>query len=42
MKQFNREIYFFKEFKIIHDKIVYLDRVFEMKFNFWYFYEVID
>ena len=30
---------FFKEFKRIHDKIVCLDRIFEKRFNFWYFYE---
>jgi len=24
---------------MIHDKIACLDRVFEMRFNFWYFYE---
>ena len=24
---------------MIHDKIVCLDRVFEKRFNFWYFYE---
>jgi len=39
MKQFNRGIHFFKEFKMIHDKIACLDRVFEMRFNLWYFYE---
>ena len=35
-----QRIHFFKEFKRIHDKITYLDRIFEMIFNFWYFYEL--
>ena len=39
MKQFSREIHFFKKFKMIHDKIVCLDKSFERRFNFWYFYE---
>jgi len=39
MEKFNRRIYFFKEFKMIHDKIACLDRVLERRFNFWYFYE---
>jgi len=39
MEKFNRRIHFFKEFKMIHDKIACLDRVFKRRFNFWYFYE---
>ena len=39
MEQFSRGIHFFKKFKMIHDKIVGLDKIFERKFNFWYFYE---
>ena len=34
MEQFKRGIHFFKKFKMIHDKIACLDRVFEMKLNF--------
>ena len=29
-----RRIHFFKKFEIIYDKIAYLDRVFERRFNF--------
>ena len=39
MEQFSKEIHFFKEFKRIHDKITCLDKIFEMRFNFWYFYK---
>ena len=34
MLKFGMGIYFFKEFKIIHDKIACLDGVFERRFNF--------
>ena len=33
---------FFNEFKRIYDKITYLDKIFEMKFNFWYFMNYFD
>jgi len=39
MEQFSREIHFFKKFKMIQNKITCLDRVFERRFNFWYFYK---
>ena len=39
MEQFTGRIHFFKKFKMIHDKIACLDRIFEKRFNFWYFYE---
>lgn len=39
MEQFSRRIHFFKEFKRIDDKIACLDRIFERRFNVWYFYE---
>ena len=33
-------IHFFKKFKMIHNKITCLNRIFERKFNLWYFYEL--
>jgi len=39
MKQFNNKIYFLKKFKMIHDKITCMNKIFEMRFNFWSFYE---
>ena len=42
MEQFNREIHFFKKFKMIYDKIACLDRVFKRKFNFCIFMNHFD